>query len=150
MPGDVQNVIDPSHDPKVTILVSSSPIAGKITALDLAPVLFLVPLFIAPDGAQHRWPRLADNEFASNIRRHFFPLVIYYCGVNPKKRQSRCPRFERSGSRQRSYHDRSGFGLPPGIDDRAATAPDDGVIPHPGLRVNWFSHRAEQSERREI
>ena len=47
-------------------------------------------------------------------------------------------------------HDRAGLGLPPGVDDRAAAAADDLVIPHPGLGVDRLADGAEQAEAREV
>src|ERR1700692_1772170 len=146
MPTDVQNVIDPPHDPKIAILISAGAIAGEVTPFDLAPVLFFVTWLIAPDCAQHRRPRFADNEFASHIGRNFVPLVIDYRGVNAKKWQGRRPRLKGHCARQRRNDDRSRLSLPPRIDNWAATTPDDRVIPHPCLRINWFSHCSEQPE----
>src|SRR4029079_17186687 len=47
-------------------------------------------------------------------------------------------------------HDRPGLGLPPGVDDRAATAADVLVVPEPGARVYRLAYRAQQPQRREI
>jgi hypothetical protein len=48
---------------------------------------------------------------------------------------------------QRRDQDAAGFGLPPGVDDRAAALADDVVIPFPGFRVDRLADRAEQAER---
>ena len=48
------------------------------------------------------------------------------------------------------HHDAAGFGLPPGIDDRAALAADLAVIPHPGFGIDPFADRAEQPQARQI
>src|SRR6185437_3998254 len=42
------------------------------------------------------------------------------------------------------------FGLPPGIHHGTAGFPHNGVIPHPGFRIDWLADRAEQSQRRKI
>ena len=38
----------------------------------------------------------------------------------------------------------AGFGLPPGVDDRAAALADDVVVPVPGFGVDRFAHGAQQ------
>ena len=48
---------------------------------------------------------------------------------------------------QRRDQDAAGFGLPPGVDDRAATVADDAVIPFPGFRIDRLADRAEQAQR---
>ena len=39
MAGDVENVIDPTHYPKITILVATRAVAGEIIPFDFTPVL---------------------------------------------------------------------------------------------------------------
>ena len=51
---------------------------------------------------------------------------------------------------QRAHHDAAGFGLPPGIDDRAAAAADLAVVPHPGLGIDPLAHGAQQAQARQI
>src|SRR3546814_20918687 len=46
---------------------------------------------------------------------------------------------------QRRNQNATGFGLPPGIDDRATRIADHLVIPAPGFRVDRFADRAEQT-----
>ena len=50
------------------------------------------------------------------------------------------------GAGQRRDHDVAGFGLPPGVDNRAALAADMFVIPHPGLGIDRFTDGAEQAK----
>ena len=51
---------------------------------------------------------------------------------------------------QRRDHDHAGLGLPPGIDDRAALAADDLVIPHPRLGIDRLADGAEQPQARQV
>ena len=44
----------------------------------------------------------------------------------------------------------AGFGLPPGVDDRAAPFPDDLSIPHPRFRIDWLADSAQQAQARKI
>ncbi len=43
-----------------------------------------------------------------------------------------------------------GLGLPPGVDDRAAVTTDVLSVPHPRLRVDGFTHRAQHPQRGEV
>src|SRR3546814_10644301 len=52
-----------------------------------------------------------------------------------------------NGARQRRDQDAAGFGLPPGIDDRAAAVADHAMIPQPGFRIDRLAHRTEQAQR---
>ena len=58
--------------------------------------------------------------------------------------------IEGHGARDRGDHDGAGFGLPPGVDDRAAVAADGLAVPHPRLRIDGLSHRSQQAQRGEI
>ena len=68
----------------------------------------------------------------------------------PKNGSVAVPGLVGSRAGQRSDHDAPGFGLPPGIDDRAAFAADDLVIPDPGFGIDRFAHRAEQAQRAKV
>src|SRR6202023_3167741 len=58
--------------------------------------------------------------------------------------------LRRGDAGQRRDHDRAGLGLPPGVDDRAATLADDLVVPEPGLGIDRLADRAQQAKRGEI
>ena len=48
---------------------------------------------------------------------------------------------------QRRDHDAAGLGLPPGVDDRAASVADHVEIPFPGFRVDRLADRAQHPQR---
>ncbi|MNV18867.1 hypothetical protein D3C71_1097050 [compost metagenome] len=50
------------------------------------------------------------------------------------------------GTDQRAEHDAAGFGLPPGVDDRAALLTDLMEVPFPRFRVDRLTDGAEQSD----
>ena len=54
------------------------------------------------------------------------------------------------GAGQGRDHDHAGFGLPPGIDDGAAVAADDLVVPHPGFGIDRLADGAEQAQARQV
>ena len=60
------------------------------------------------------------------------------------------PRLECVRPWQRGQQVTTGFSLPPGIDDRAVTAPDDLVIPVPGLGIDRLANSAEHPEATEV
>ena len=53
-------------------------------------------------------------------------------------------------ARQRGDHDVAGLRLPPRVDDRAALAADDLVVPEPRLRVDRLADRPEQPQRGQV
>jgi hypothetical protein len=81
---------------------------------------------------------------------NFFAMVIDDRCVDAEKRKRGGSGLERGGPRQRGDHLHTGFGLPPGIDDRTASAADVFMIPDPRLRIDRFTDSAEQAERGEV
>ena len=51
-----------------------------------------------------------------------------------------------TGHRQRAHHASAGFGLPPGIHNRAAFIANGCVVPVPGLGVDRLAHRTQQAQ----
>ena len=47
-------------------------------------------------------------------------------------------------------HDRAGFGLPPGINDRTAAAADHTLVPDPRLRIDGLADAAEEPQPRQV
>ena len=74
------------------------------------------------------------------------PLIIHHRRIDAKERKRGCSGLERSGAGQWGDHLHAGFGLPPGVDDRAAFAADVLVIPDPCLGIDRFAHGAEQAK----
>ena len=73
MAGDVQDVVDAADDPKVSVLVPARAVAGEVIAFEFAPGPSSVARLVAVNRAQHRWPRLADDEFSADVRADFLP-----------------------------------------------------------------------------
>ena len=44
----------------------------------------------------------------------------------------------------------AGFGLPPGVHDRATVVADDFAIPHPGFGIDWLANRAKKAQTIEL
>src|SRR5690606_18632838 len=149
--GNVQYVVDATHDPEVTFGVALGAIAGQVVALELRrEVAFLEALGIAPDGTDHGWPRALDDQEATLACRNLLAGFVDHGGVDPGQRQGAGARLEGRGTRQRRNHVHARLSLPPGVDDGAAFAADVGVIPDPRLRIDGFTHRSDDPQAGQI
>src|SRR4051812_25893632 len=101
MAGHVEHVIDAAGDPEIAVLVAASAVAGEVEVRELAPVSRFVTRLIAPDAAEHRWPRLTDHEFADGVGRYFVAEVIDDCRIDAEERQRRGAGPGRRGARER-------------------------------------------------
>src|SRR5690606_16920841 len=113
-------------------------VAGEIElAAELVGEVALVKAFlIAPDGADHRWPRLLDDEQATLPPRQFVASLVDDGGLDAGERQRAGTRHQRRDTGQWGDDVAAGFGLPEGIHDRAALAADVLVVPHPGFGID--------------
>ena len=66
------------------------------------------------------------------------------------KRARRRPGLADGYPRQGRDHDRACFGLPPGVHDRTSLTSDVLVVPHPRLRIDRLTDRAQQPQGGEI
>ena len=144
VPGDVHHVVDPAEQPVVAVGVPLRAVAGEVHAGKAAPVDFLKPLGVLVERARHRRPRLLEDQVTA-VRG--VALLVDDVGFDAWKRARRRARLQRGERGKRRDHDRAGLGLPPGVDDRAAAAPDVLVVPDPGFGIDRLADRAEQSQR---
>src|SRR5581483_1620043 len=82
VPGYVEDVVDSAHDPEVAVLVAARAVAGEIITLKFAPVLLAIAPLVAVDGAQHRGPRPANDEFPAHVWAYFVSSFVHDSGVN--------------------------------------------------------------------
>src|SRR6476620_7116998 len=150
MSGDIDHVVDAAHDPKITVTVFARAVAGKVNTVYLRPVLLPVPFVITINCSKHGRPRACEHEIAALIRADGFAVASHHIRGNAGKWPGSGTGFRRSGAGQGTDHDGAGFGLPPGVHNRATFLSDDAVIPHPGLRIDWLADRAQQTQRRKI
>src|SRR5438874_62239 len=73
-------------------------------------------------------------------------LLGHYAGERERRRAG----LGRDGAGEGRDHDAARLRLPPGVDDRAALAADQAMVPHPCLGVDGLAHRAEEAERGEV
>ncbi len=101
-------------------------------------------------------PRNIDGHGCLMIRKppslgpHGVPSFLTTCGVDTEERPRAAPWLGRRDARNRRHHDGAGLRLPPGVDDRAAAAADDLVVPHPRLGIDRLADAAQQPQRRQI
>src|SRR5690606_30438690 len=58
MAADVYHVIDTSHYPQIAALIAACAVAREIAVFVFRPIRSLIALFVAPNSAKHRRPRL--------------------------------------------------------------------------------------------
>ncbi len=142
MAGNVQHVIDAAHDPEVAVLVAPGAVAREVDVRDLAPVLGAVPVVVAVDGAEHARPGALDHQVTAVIGRLFVAVDIDHGGLDAEEGEAGRAGLGVVHARQSGDHDAAGFGLPPGVDHRAALAADHAVVPHPRLGVDRLADGA--------
>ncbi len=148
--GDEHDVVDPAEQPQVAVLVALRAVAREVEARESRPVRVDVPLVVAPDRPQHARPWVPHDEEATAARRDRRAGVVDHVGGDAWQRSHRGARLAHGHAGQRRDHDGTGLGLPPRVHDGAAVAADVLAVPHPRLRVDRLTHRAEQPQRREV
>ena len=83
------------------------------------------------------------------LARPDLPLRSTMSGTIPAAAACRS-RLQRRRPRHGRDHDRTGFGLPPRVDDRAAVPADDVVIPLPSCGIDRLAHRPQQAQARQV
>src|SRR5574343_940612 len=96
--------------------------------------------------AYQRRERFLDYQEATTARLDLGAGFVHDIGDDARQRQGARARFGRYRARQRGDHGGAGFGLPPGVHDRAAATTDDFVVPHPGFRVDRLAHGAQDAQ----
>src|SRR5437588_5052218 len=131
MAGDIDHVVDASHDPEVAILIFSRTIAREIKAGNLRPVLLLITRIVAVDRAQHRWPRARDDQISALVWADRLSVASHHIDFDSRKWLRARARLRRGGTGQRRDHDRARLSLPPRVDDRTFLFYDNPLILHP-------------------
>src|SRR5207237_8777308 len=67
--GNVDDVVDASHNPEISVFVFAGAVAGEVDPRNLRPVLLHVTVGIAIDGAQHSRPGLLEDEESAGAER---------------------------------------------------------------------------------
>src|SRR5581483_5998745 len=143
---DIDYVIDAAHDPEIPIFIFACTVAGKVNARNLRPVLLYVTVRITIDCAQHSRPGLLEHKISTRTGGYRFSVHCDDFRNNSRERLCARSRLRRNSARNRRDHNVPGFGLPPGIDDRAAIMANNFAVPHPGLRIDGFTYAAQEAQ----
>ena len=65
VPGDVHDIVDAAQQPDRALVIPLGTVAREVVLRPARPVGIDVPLVVAPDPAQHRRPRLGEDEVAA-------------------------------------------------------------------------------------
>src|SRR5437868_2689530 len=120
MARDVEHVVNSTEQPVVALVVALGAVAGEVAARKTAPVLRLVALWVAPDGASHSRPRPLQHQIATLAERQAVALFVEDVGLDAREGEGRGARLEHRDARQRRDQDLARLGHPPGIDHWAA------------------------------
>ncbi len=82
---DVDDVIHASHQPEISIRISSRAVDGEVAARNLAPVGLLVTGLISVDGACYRGPGLPDDQESALTIRDGLPFSCNHFRHNSKE-----------------------------------------------------------------
>ena len=99
---------------------------------------------VAVDCTHHTRPGIDDHKIAGRRALESRAVVVDQRRLDAEERQGCGAGLGRDRARQGRDHDAAGFGLPPGIDDRATAVADHAVIPEPGLGIDRLADGAEQ------
>ncbi|MNG07875.1 hypothetical protein D3C84_911960 [compost metagenome] len=143
MAGNVDHVVDAPGDPVVAVLVAPRAVAGEIVAGIGFEVGVDHPLRIAVDTADLRRPAGFDRQNAAAGAFDFLAHFVEQHRLHPEHRLRGAAGFDPLCAHQRAEHDAAGFGLPPGVNDRATLFADDVEIPIPRFRVDRLTDAAE-------
>src|SRR6266446_2862197 len=116
MPGDIEHVVHAPEKPEVARLIAFRAVTGEIDVLPFAPVDLAIAFVVAPDRAQHAWPRFGNGEVAA-ADFHFFAFPVEQHGFDAGEGNSCGARLRRGDTGQRRDHDAAGLRLPPRVDD---------------------------------
>src|SRR5262249_10228832 len=147
MAGDVDDVVDASGDPIIAVGVAPAAVAGEILAGIGLEIGVDEALVVAEYGAHLSGPAVGDAQIARSRSLDHLAVGIDDLRDAAEDGQRCRPGLKPDRARQRRDQDSAGFGLPPGVDDRAAAVSAPAVIPLPGFRIDRLADRSEQSQR---
>src|SRR5690606_4051057 len=135
---------DAAGDPVVAVGVAAAAIAGEVHAGVGGEVGVEEALVVAVDRAHLARPGVEDDEVALGLALEDVAGGVDDRRLHAEERERGRAGLGRPGAGQRRDQDAAVLGLPPGIDDRAAAAAHDVVVPAPGLGVDRLADAAEQ------
>src|SRR5215510_6994032 len=98
MTGDVDDVVDPAHDPEISVGIAARTVAGKVNAFDVAPVLLPEAVRISVDRPHHRRPGTLHHEEAAFINTDRLSGAVHDFRNDSGQRSCRGPRLGGNGA----------------------------------------------------
>ncbi len=135
---DVEHIIDPAGDPVIAIRITSAAITGEVIAFEIREIGFHKPVVIAVNGAHLTGPAVFDTQHTFGFGAgQLCPVVgSRITGCTPKNGFVAEPGLVVVAPGKRGQKVTAGFGLPPGVDDRAITFSNHVMIPVPSLWID--------------
>ncbi|GBE21803.1 hypothetical protein BMS3Bbin01_01155 [bacterium BMS3Bbin01] len=151
--GDVDDIVDSTKDPEVTVGCLDGAVARQIRPV--APVLAVfvpaVPLVVDldesvglfPDRLEDARPRVADADVPGPAASGLDSVVVVVVDhrVDSEDPRAAAARLHRLEGRQRAAEEAAVLGLPPGVDDDRFSLADDIVVPAPDVGFDRFADR---------
>ncbi len=148
--GDVDDIVDAAHEPDVALLVHPGAVPGGVDPGELGEIGLAEAVRIAINPAHQARPGVGHHQPTALIDRGRALVLLDDPELDARQGQTGGARLGGDGARQGGDEDAAGLGLPPGIDDGAATLADHPVIPHPGLGIDGLADGAEQAQGAQI
>src|SRR5690606_36365181 len=121
-------------------------VAREVLARKLTEIRLDEACVIAIDRAHLSRPAVEQHEVAGRLAFLHVTFMIDDGRADAEERQCRRSGFGRNRAGQWANEDAARLGLPPGIDDGAASIADDVVVPDPRFGVDGLADRAEQPQ----
>ena len=143
---DVENIINSAGDPVIAIRITSAAIAGEIIAFKIREIGFHKPVVIAVNSAHLTGPTVFDTQHTFGLGTgQLCPCRrIEDHRLHAEKRICRRAWLCGGSTGQRGQKVTAGFGLPPGVDDRAITFSNHVMIPIPSLWIDRFTNGSQK------
>jgi len=149
--GNVDDVIDTAGDFVIAVGIALRAVAGEIRAGKLNEVILDEPaVFVIPQTAGHAGPGVFNTQSAFAGPFDFFSFFIKQNRDDAEERHHGFGRFDIDRAGQRKDHVSAGFGLPPGVGNRAMAGADLIVVPPPGFGVERLADGTQNAQRGNI
>src|SRR5690606_4754278 len=134
--GNVEHVVHATGDPPVAVFVTTRTVTGEVHAAESLEVGVDEAVVVTVQGTCLTRPGIDDHQVALGRAFDDVAQVVHQRRLHAEERPCGGARLQAMGARQRGHQAGSGFGLPPGVDDRATALADVLVVPLPGFRVD--------------
>src|SRR5450631_244741 len=148
MTRDIDDIVDPTRDPVITVRVTPAAVAREVLARIGREVGLNKALVVAEDGAHLPRPTLGNDKITLRRALKHLALGVDDLRYDTEERPRRRAGLELRRTREGRNHNATRLGLPPRVHDRATVVADDTIVPLPGLRVDRLANRSEEPQRR--